>query len=328
VSSCCRSAYNNCIDTCSARTLEDSKEIKPHLAEPVFAAGISNRLDSHIVMRFLATLAKRVKFKVSLRLGVHFRVLTGILKPVTSNRVIQNLVQHELFYAATRPPNTPSTPPLLRDAIVDLVSSLFAMNPTNASQPSHIIPLAKIYTGTLSSSDLQLRSVFEQFEAHRSLSTAPLFAHWSPNHTGSPNTLLDALTSLDPAFTMKTCTTFSSTAICDHIGTVSDTRIYDPRFLISLLSGVLANADSMNHVDWVNIFRTNVVSVAFRALAAREDDLRELAAQALFVLGHSLKVRSLNGTSRLLERQLSSQRLIGCGFPRTRGSSACSQDGS
>ena len=179
------------------------------------------------------------------------------------------------------------------------------MNPTNASQPSHIAPLAKIYTGTLSSSDLQLRSIFEQFEAHRSLSAAPLFTHWSPNHTGSPSTLLDALTSLDPALTMKTCTTFSTTGVRDHIETLPDSKVYDPRFLISLLAGVLASVDSMNHVDWVNIFRTNVVSVALRALAAREDDIRELAAQTLFVLGHSLTVRSLNGISRPLKRQLS-----------------------
>lgn len=74
-----QSAWNNSIDTCSARVLEDSRDVKPYLAEPVFGAGISNRLDSHIVMRFLATLAKRVKFKVSLRLGVYLRVLTGVL---------------------------------------------------------------------------------------------------------------------------------------------------------------------------------------------------------------------------------------------------------
>jgi len=188
----------------------------------------------------------------------------------------------------------PSTPPLARDAIVDLVSSLFAMNPTNASQPSHIIPLARIFTGTLSWSDLQLRSIFERFEEHRSLSTVPLFTHWSANNSGSPISLLDALTGLDPALTMKTCTSFSSAVIPYHHEAPSDTRIYDPRFLISLLSGVLANVESMNHVDWVNLFRTNVVSVALRALAAREDDIRELATQTLFVLGHSLAVRLLN----------------------------------
>lgn len=224
---------------------------------------------------------------------VCIRVLTRTSKPVASNRLIQNLVQHESFYVASRTPSTPSTSPLARDAIVDLVSSLFAMNPTNASQPSHIIPLARIYTGTLSWSDLQLRSIFERFEAHRLLSTIPLFARWSANDSGSPTSLLDALTSLDPALTMKTCTSFSS-AVTHHSKAPSDTKIYDPHFLISLLSGVLANVESMNHIDWVNLFRTNVVSVGLRALAAREDDIRELAAQTLFVLGHSLTVRLLN----------------------------------
>ena len=215
----------------------------------------------------------------------------GFQKPVISNRLIQRLLQHESFYVTTRPPSPPSTPPVARDAIVDLLSSLFAMNPANASQPSHIIPLARIYTGTLSWSDLQLRSIFEQFEAHRSLSIAPLFTHWTANKTASPNNLLDALTSVDPALAMKTCTNFSSTATSNHLDTASGAKIYDPRFLISLLSGVLVKADSMNHLDWVNLFRTNVVSVALRALAAGEDDVRELAAQTLFVLGHSLKVR-------------------------------------
>jgi hypothetical protein len=101
---------------------------------------------------------------------------------------------------------------------------------------------------------------------------------------------------------MKTCTTFSSTVIPDHLKNTSNIGTYDPRFLISLLSGVLANAECLNHIDWVNLFRTNVPSVALRALAAREDHIRELAAETLFVLGHSLKVRPLSQTLRPSER--------------------------
>lgn len=39
-------------------------DIKPHLSEPVFTAGINRRLSSPVVCLFLSSLAKRVKLKV------------------------------------------------------------------------------------------------------------------------------------------------------------------------------------------------------------------------------------------------------------------------
>lgn len=168
------------------------------------------------------------------------------------------------------------------------------MNPTNASHPSHIIPLAKIYAGTLHRSDVQLRSIFEGFEGLRLLSTTPLFQHWSANSLGTSNTLLDALISLDPSTVVKTYTRFppSTSLHSPEITASLGSTLYDPRFLLSLLAGVLVSEGSsgLSHMDWVNLFRTNVVSVALRALASKEDDLRETAAQSLFLLGNTLRV--------------------------------------
>lgn len=166
------------------------------------------------------------------------------------------------------------------------------INPTNACQPSHITPLAKIYGGTNRQSDRLLLSLFRSFEENRSLSSLPLFRHWNAAGTGSSTSALDALTSLEPSIVMRTCTGFplpDSQQITIQAGRDIPVQ-YDPIFLLSLLSAALMDTKEMTHLDWVSLFRTNVVSVALRALACRELEIREIAAQALFILGHSLKV--------------------------------------
>lgn len=168
------------------------------------------------------------------------------------------------------------------------------VNPTNACQPSHITPLAKIYRGTNRQCDCLLLSLFRLFEEHKLLSTLPLFKHWNANALGSSSSLLDALTTLEPSIVMRTCTAFPSPEEPQFATQEGDVPVrYDPYFLLTLLTSALSDTKEMTHMDWVSLFRTNVVSVALRALACRQVETREIATQALFVLGHSLKVLTL-----------------------------------
>ena len=168
------------------------------------------------------------------------------------------------------------------------------MNPLNAHQTTHIAPLARIYGGTLDPCDQQLFSLFQDFERHRALSSAPSFNHWNAAFSGASSSLLDALTSLNPGMAMRTCTSFSYEAVFrgEEMGSLgAEMREYDPRFVVSLLSTVLAGDTSqLTHLDWVSILRTNAVSIALRSIASRDEKLREMAFQSLFALGHSLKV--------------------------------------
>jgi nucleolar pre-ribosomal-associated protein 1 len=195
------------------------------------------------------------------------------------------------------------------------------MHPSNTYQPSHIAPLAKIYGGTLESGDLLLFALFETFEVHRPLSVAPAFYHWHAGFTGTSSTLLDALTSLNPGLVMKTCTSFSfdslsrGSSACYEV----DPREHDPRFLVALMASVLASDVSrLTHLDWVNVLRTNVASLALRALASRDKQLRESALQCLFSLGHSMKVRLNLFPSMSATDVVCASTPIGRGFPRAR----------
>ncbi|KAF8308276.1 hypothetical protein DL93DRAFT_2119068 [Clavulina sp. PMI_390] len=259
-----------------AHLVRRSVGIKAHLAEPALTAGIASRMEVPAIVMFLAALCEGVN-----------------LKPVNSNRLLQGVLQHPSFFVAARSATSSSPAPATRKPIVELIYTLFMMNPSNASQPSHIIPLAKVYGGTMDTTDLRLRELFQEFESLRSLSATPLFQHWSATAVGTSTTLLDAIISLDPSTVTKSFTKFptkTSGRSANSTGGVQDPTVYDPRFLLSLLSGLLSDGKSegLSHIDWINVFRSNIISVALRALASREDDVRDSAAQALFILGHTM----------------------------------------
>lgn len=185
--------------------------------------------------------------------------------------------------------------PTSRDSVETLLHSLFVMNPLNAHQTSHIVPLTRIYGGSIYPTDLSLFSLFEEFERNRLLSSAPSFNYWNAALSSSSSNSIDALTSLNPAMVMRTCVSFSYDNLAGRqpLDSKGNTQEYDPRFLVALLSSVLAGDTSqVTHVNWVAILRTNVASVVLRCMASRDKNLRETAYQSLYALGHSLKVRA------------------------------------
>jgi hypothetical protein len=50
-----------------------------------------------------------------------------------------------------------------RDLVVRFIVALFRLHPINTCQPSHVIPLLRIYGGTISASDRNQLSIFRLY---------------------------------------------------------------------------------------------------------------------------------------------------------------------
>ncbi|KAH9963282.1 ribosome 60S biogenesis N-terminal-domain-containing protein [Russula dissimulans] len=228
--------------------------IKPHLTDAVLAVSIQNRLSD----------------ARALDLGVTLIEVTH-LKPLVVNRHLQSIIQHADFYRHTEV-NAAS-----RDAVVHLVHVLFLKHPTNTCQPSHVFPLSPIYGNTLSIADRRLLSIFSLFEETRKVSAASLFTR-SVSDSDNP---LDVLLNLDPASVFRACLLFPAWRKLDDLGYHLDIahpldgRICDPVFVTLLVAHVLATRRPSSTAQWVQLFRTNVVSLLIRTLSSRNDLLRD-----------------------------------------------------
>lgn len=205
---------------------------------------------------------------------------------MNSNRLLQNILQHSHFSAAAGR----SSPDSLRASVISLLHVLFNMHPINSCQPSHIAPLVRIYGGSLSRPDRQILSIFRLFEQHRQLSTFSALKQWTSSITSPPaSRTLDALTSLDPTIISRTYSSFPK-----PLSTLNDAEedpaLYDPAFILPLLSGIVIEESELAGLDWVVLFRTNCVGMALCALASKDDHLRELASTILLGIWRRLQV--------------------------------------
>ncbi|RDX51579.1 hypothetical protein OH76DRAFT_1554958 [Lentinus brumalis] len=236
--------------------------VKGHLAEPVLAALVQDRLSS----------GEAVKFANLLAAYAH-------LKPVTVNRILQTVVQHPKFYnycAATVSTDGLSS----REEVVHFLHTLFHLHPTNTCQPSHIEPLRRIYGGSLSHADLRILSIFQLFEATRKTSVASLFEQWSTAGDVSSSSALEAIQSLEPSRVFKTCLEYPDRrklADADESHASANDGIYDPVFVLLLFAQMLADSAPSSALDWVQLFRTNIISLILRALSAKDEQLRDVA---------------------------------------------------
>jgi nucleolar pre-ribosomal-associated protein 1 len=180
-----------------------------------------------------------------------------------------------------------------RDSIIHLVQTLFLKHPTNTCQPSHVLPLSPIYSGTLAVADRRLLNIFSVFEETRKTSAASLF---TPSASGSDDPL-DVLLNLDPASVFRACLLFPSWRKLDdlghHLGTTHplDARICDPAFVVLLVAHVLATRRPSSTAQWVQLFRTNVVSLLIRSLSSRNSLLRDTCVAQISVILGALQVR-------------------------------------
>ncbi|GJE99428.1 ribosome 60S biogenesis N-terminal-domain-containing protein [Phanerochaete sordida] len=234
---------------------------KAHYTEAAVTAAIQNHLGDVNVVRFVQSILERVQFK-----------------PVNVNRFIQNVIQHPKFQALAGPANAENKD--VRDSLTNVLRSLFHAHPVNTCQPSHVEPLLAAYGGTMSVADRHLLSIFQLFETTRKASVSTLLARWSPAADASCTTPLEAIHHLDPARTMKTCLAFPqyyAGPLGEDVDASYDERLYDPVFVMLLFSRVLVDSVPETALAWVQMFRTNVVSLVIRALSSHREEVRTLA---------------------------------------------------
>ncbi|KAH9916809.1 ribosome 60S biogenesis N-terminal-domain-containing protein [Fomitopsis serialis] len=248
-----------------------AKAVSPrsHLVEPVLTAVAQQRLGDVSVIHFAGILVQATS-----------------LKPFTVNKFLQSIVQHPQLYAFC------GQDARIRDAIADVLFVLFRLHPSNACQPTHIEPLLRLYTGSLSAPDTKILYIFRLFESTRKTSCSTLLSRWSSPQSGLSSTALDALLSLDPNRVLKTCLDFPQyrrmLANMDD-GQAAVDAIYDPVFILLLLSQTLSSSPPTSALNWVQLFRTNVVSLLIRAVSAKDEQLRDVALAQLAALHKTLQ---------------------------------------
>ncbi|TFK65850.1 hypothetical protein BDN72DRAFT_178326, partial [Pluteus cervinus] len=251
-------------------------------------------LKAHLVENFLGVAVSHMNHISALRV-VNAALKLANLKPVAVNRYLQAVVQHQQFFKLC---NTPiGTGPQPRDAIVNLLHTLFFLHPSNTCQISHVQPLVQVYRGTLSTSDRKLLSIFQLFELERKLSAVSLLSRWSGSTNGLSSNSLEALQSLDPILVLRTCLHFPRRrrileAPPEEREQVDfhEAQLYDPVFLILLFAHMLVDNPAQSHFAWVELFRTNVVALIIRTLSADDPQLREVALCQLAALWKNLEV--------------------------------------
>ncbi|KAF9460940.1 ribosome 60S biogenesis N-terminal-domain-containing protein [Collybia nuda] len=239
-----------------------SSDVKPHLVETVIGVVIQHHLANVPALQLITSLLSIVQ-----------------LKPVIVNRFLQSIIQHPQIFKLCG--STVSSTHATRDAIINTLYVLFDLHPHNTCQITHVEPLVRLYRGTLSVSDGQILKIFRLFETQRKMSIAPLLNCWSSSPDLPSVTSLDAIHSLDPIVVLRTCLSFPSWRRLEdpstEKATAHDSQLYDPIFLILLFSQTLVENPPSSAFAWVELFRTNIVSLLIRAMSSKDDRIREVA---------------------------------------------------
>lgn len=208
------------------------------------------------------------------------------------NRYLQNIIQHPQFFKVCAVAGAVPS----RDAIVNILHVLFNLHPTNTCQTTHVEPLVRIYRGTLSISDRKLLSIFQLFEVQRKSSVASLLSRWSSSPDVTSTTVLDAVHSLDAILVLRTCLNFPKWRRLEEQSTGSksshDIQLYDPIFLILIFAQMLSDTPPTSAFAWVELFRTNIVSLLIRSISSKDHRIREVAICQIAALWKCLEVCS------------------------------------
>ncbi|CUA66956.1 Protein furry homolog-like [Rhizoctonia solani] len=245
-----------------AQLLPRSSNIKPHLAEPVLVAAIKNRLESSCVMSLCSKIVAHTS-----------------LKPMNVNKLLQSILHHSSFTSLCQ------TASELEDGPVSLLCSLFRKHPSSTCHPSHIIPLVHIYRGTLSRQDTQILFIFHLFEKSRQISVSEIMKNWTPEPSHpQPKDFLGTVCNFDPATMFRACTSFPQRRdpqIMDSAVEDERSDIYDPNFVLPLLVTLMASDEPVTSMQWVDLCRTNVLSLAVSAVSSKRPAMRQLGYAAL-----------------------------------------------
>ncbi|KAJ7675860.1 ribosome 60S biogenesis N-terminal-domain-containing protein [Mycena polygramma] len=254
--------------------VERAKVVKAHLAETLLSVIIQNRLADTSAIALLSVVLQTVP-----------------LKPLIVNRYLQSIVQHPQFFKVSAAASR------TRDPIIDALHILFNLHPTNTCQITHVQPLVRIYRGTSSTSDRKLLSVFQLFESQRKISVASLVGQWSATPEVPSSNILEAVQSLDAILVLRTCLHFPKwRCLADQTGFAEnqrDAQLYDPVFLILIFAQAMAEKIPESAFGWIELFRTNIVSLLIRALSTKDQHLREVARSQLAALWAHLETADM-----------------------------------
>lgn len=207
---------------------------------------------------------------------------------------MQSIIQHPHFFRVCSSSSSDSSN--LRETLIELLYRLFNLHPTNTCQVTHIEPLIKVYRGTLANSDLRILAIFQLFEGQKKLSVAPLLGRWSGTSNITSHTALEALQSLDSVIVLRTCLNFPRwRRLSDQSETIVDAEgyvLYDPIFLMLMFSQIISDQPPSSAFGWIELFRTNVVSLFIRALSSRDGHIRDLALCQIVALWKHMEVSS------------------------------------
>ncbi|KAJ7863151.1 ribosome 60S biogenesis N-terminal-domain-containing protein [Mycena olivaceomarginata] len=192
------------------------------------------------------------------------------LKPLVVNRYLQSIVQHPQFFkvCAAGAQKTP-----LRNQIIHALHVLFNLHPANTCQVTHVQPLVRIYHGTASTADRKLLSIFQLFESERKVSVASLLGQWSATQE-----------SLDAILVLRTCLHFPKWRYA---------QLYDPVFLVLIFAQAMAEKIPESAFGWIELFRTNIVSLLIRAMSAKDQQLRAVTRSQLAALWAHLETADM-----------------------------------
>ncbi|KAJ7505347.1 ribosome 60S biogenesis N-terminal-domain-containing protein [Mycena galericulata] len=253
--------------------VETAKAAKANLAETLLTVVVQNRLADVSAITLFSALLKTVS-----------------LKPLIVNRYLQSIVQHPHFFKVCA-----SGPQ--RDKVIRSLHILFNLHPANTCQATHVQPLVRIYRGTSSTSDRMLLSIFQLFETQRKISAASLLGQWSTTPEVPSSNALEAVQSLDAILVLRTCLHFPKwRCLADQEGFTENSRdaqLYDPVFLILIFAQAMSEKVPESAFGWIELFRTNVVSLLIRTLSAKDPYIREVARSQLAALWAHLETADM-----------------------------------
>lgn len=70
-----------------------------------------------------------------------------------------------------------------------------------------------------------------------------------------------------------------------------DEHLYDPLFVLLLVAHIFASSLPSSAAEWVQLFRTNAISLVIRMLSSKEDVLRDVAMTQVAAISKESKVR-------------------------------------
>jgi len=128
----------------------------------------------------------------------------------------------------------------------------------------------------------------------RKASITSVLARWSSSTNEVSSTSLDAIQSLDVTLVLRTCLNFPRWRRLEEpltkMGSAPDAQLYDPVFLILLFAQMLAEDPPSSAFAWVELFRTNVVSLLIKAISSKCGGIREVALCQIAALWQHLEV--------------------------------------